>query len=363
MGSVKDVDIARWRLRSQRLTGPHASSAGEVVGSLLAVQAENPSQSAWAVACRTATPDPAELADALASGAVVRTHVLRPTWHYVAADDIVWLLELTGPKVNRTAIAKQLHTVHGLDDAAIARARSAVLEALGAGLHLTRDQLAAALTERGVAGNGHFLMILLAYLELSGLVVSGRPNGTDHTYALLADRVPDPRRLDRDEALAELALRYFTGHGPATERDLAYWATLGLTEVRTGLAQVRDRLETFEHEGRTYWHAPGGPPRGLGTPRAHLLQLLDESYRGYQDSRMVLDQAGIVPRGREAAIGMALVDGQMVAGMRRTVGKEWVEFRLTPFRDLAPDEVDALLEAADRYGAFLGSEPRLTGLG
>jgi hypothetical protein len=197
---------------------------------------------------------------------------------------------------------------------------------------------------------------------MSGLVVSGRPDGTEHTYARLVDRVPHRRQLDRDEALAELALRYFTGHGPATERDLAYWATLSVTEVRAGLAQVRDRLQSFEHDGRTYWHAPGDPPSGPGEPRGHLLQLLDECYRGYQDSRMVLDQAGIVPQGREAAIGIALVDGQLVAGMKRTLGKEHVEFALTPYRDLALDEIDALQEAAARYGAFLGLEPRLVGL-
>ena len=86
-------------------------------------------------------------------------------------------------------------------------------------------------------------------------------------------------------------------------------------------------------------------------------------YRGYQDSRYVLDPAGLVPRGREAAIGMALVDGQLVAGMKRTLGKEQVEFGLTPFRDLAPDEVEALQAAADRYSAYLGLSPRLSGAG
>ena len=356
---MKDLDIARWRLRTLRLTSPYAASAAEVVGSLLAVQAENPSQSAWAVACRTTTPDSADLAGALASGEILRTHVLRPTWHYVSAADVGWLVELTGPKVNRTAITKQLYAVHGLDDAGIERASAAVLESLGEGSHLTRDELAAALTERGIEGNGHFLMILLAHLELSGLVVSGRPRGTEHTYALLAERVPHSRRLDHDEALAELALRYFTGHGPATERDLAYWATLGLTEVRTGLAQVRDRLDSFEHEGRTYWHATGEPPSAGQQPRAHLLQLLDECYRGYQDSRMVLDQAGIVPRGREAAIGLALVDAQIAAAMRRTVGKDSVTFALTPYRALSADEIDELEHAAQRYGDFLRLPHRL----
>ena len=123
-------------------------------------------------------------------------------------------------------------------------------------------------------------------------------------------------------------MRYFTSHGPATEKDLAYWATLTVTDVRAGLAEVKDRLEAFEHEGRTYWHAPGEPPPPGQEPRGHLLQILDECYRGYQDSRWVLDSAGNVPRGRETAIGMALVDGQMVAWMKRTLAKGRVDFAL-----------------------------------
>ena len=141
---------------------------------------------------------------------------------------------------------------------------------------------------------------------------------------MFADRIPSPRRLDRDEALAELALRYFTGHGPATERDLAYWATLTLGDVRAGLAQATDRLDSFEHDGRTFWHAPADPPATGGSPAGHLLQILDETYRGYQDSRWVLDAAGIVPRTREATAGMALVDAQLVAAMKRTVTADQV---------------------------------------
>ncbi len=98
--------------------------------------------------------------------------------------------------------------------------------------------------------------------ELGGLICSGRVAGGEYTYALMDERVPAPRRLGRTEALAELALRYFTGHGPATERDLAYWATLTLTDVRTGLQQVRDRLDSFQHDERTFWHAPQRTARG-----------------------------------------------------------------------------------------------------
>jgi len=203
-------------------------------------------------------------------------------------------------------------------------------------------------------------MILLAHAELDGLICSGPVADGEHTYALMDERVPAPRRLTRAEALAELALRYFTGHGPATERDLAYWATLTLTDVRAGLMQVGDRLGSFSHDGRTFWHAPGEAPTRPQQPAGHLLQILDETYRGYQDSRWLLDAAGDVPRTREAAAGMALVDAQLLAAMRRTLTPGHVQFDLRPYRALTPPELEALDQAARRYGAYLRLKARLT---
>jgi len=280
-----DVEIARWRLRNQRLTAPHAGSAADVVDTLLAVQAENPSQSAWAVAARTSSPDPADLVGLIESGEVVRTHVLRPTWHYVARNDIDWLLALTSPRIHPT-IDVQLR---GLDltDRDLDRLTTAVLDCLTATPDRTRDDVAEAVRD-GVPGlakrvTGRMVMLLMAHLELDRLVSSGRPREGEHTYATFRDRVGtrvDPDDFDREEALGRLALRYFTGHGPATVKDLAYWATLTITDARHGLAGISDQLESFDHDGRTYWHAPGEPPEGPGQPAGHLLQLLDETYRG-----------------------------------------------------------------------------------
>ena len=247
-----------------------------------------------------------------------------------------------------------MSTVHGMSDREVDSVSSAVLEALESP-NLSRPELSAALAEMGWTMSGQALMHLLADLELQTLVCSGRPtdDGT-HTYARFADRVPSPRRLDRDESLAELALRYFTGHGPATEQDLAYWATLPLGDVRAGLAQVSDRLDSFEHAGRTFWHASADPPATAGTPAGHLLQILDEMYRGYQESRWVLDGAGIVPRARETAAGMALVDGQLVAAMKRSLTADRVVFDVRPYRRLSAADLEALEAAAARYGWFLG---------
>lgn len=346
-----DLEIARWRLRSQRLVPPHRASARDVVAGLLAVQAENPSQSAWAVAARTDNPDEADLAGLLAAGEVIRTHVLRPTWHYVTAADARWLIEVTAPRVRRTFTA----AVAGRE-----READALLAALADGPALDRPTLARRLEEAGHAVSGHDLMLLLADLELRCLVCSGPPAGGTHTYALFVDRAPDSRPLERDEALAELARRYVAGHGPATERDLGYWATLTLGDARRGLAAA-EQLASFEHDGRTYWHSVDEePPAGAAEPRGHLLQILDETYRGFQDSRWVLDAAGAVPRQREAAIGMALVDGQIVASMKRATTASRVTFTVRPYASWRPEMRRVVDEAAERYAGFLGLDPVVT---
>jgi hypothetical protein len=352
---VADPDIARWRLRTQHLSQPEPTAVDAVVSSLLAVQAENPSQSAWAVATRTAEPDATDLAAALDDGRVLRTHVLRPTWHYVTAADLVWLVEVTAPGASRP-ILQQLRATH--DDAALDRLRETVLAGL-AGTHLTRPGVAELLEQSGQGLGGHDLMLLMADLELRALVCSGPVVDGGHSYALVADRVPAPRRLDRDEALAEIAWRYLTGHGPATAEDLAYWGTLSITDVRAGIAAASDRLASFEHDGRTFWHAPDQqPPTGPAEPAGHLLQVLDETYRGYATaSRWVLDAAGVVPRTREASIGMALVDGQLVAAMKRDLTARRVTFQLTPYASWTDAALPAVEQAAARYGEFLGLEP------
>ena len=361
-GSV-DRRIARWRLASQHLSGPGLGSAEAVVDSLLAVQAENHSQSSWAVAARTSGMTEVEFTAAYDAGEILRTHVMRPTWHFVTPADIGWLLDLTGPRIWGSTFRNLAN--RGLDPAALERAGEIVTAALAGDGPRTRPEIGAYLDDAGLPSTGQLLGHQLAWCEMHGLICSGPLRDGTHTYALLDERSPDRRRLDRDEALAELALRYFTSHGPATERDLAYWATQTLTDVRAGIASVADQLESFDHDGRTFWHAPiegSGPEPADATPepRGHILQILDETFRGYQDSRWVIDTDKLVTRGREPSIGMLLVDAQMVGYMTRTVRADDVEFTVRPMRHLDDGELAAIEAAASRYARYLDREPTVT---
>lgn len=353
MAVLTDRELAAWRLRTQWLTAP-GPDAVSVVGHLLGVQAENPRQSEWAVAARTTTPTADAVPSALASGAVVRTHVLRPTWHYALAEDVGWLLDLTAPTVRRTVLGALER--HGVDADELARIRAAVVAALEASDELTRPELVAVLAESRIVLDSITMSQALLAIELDQVMCSGAPRDGEHTYALSERRLLQPRRLERDEALAEIAWRYVAGHGPATERDLAYWASLGLRDVRRGLAAAGDRLASFEQHGRLYWHAAyDEPPRAGGEPRGHLLLALDEMHNGFQESRYAIDEAGLVPRAtRYPAVGMALVDTQFVACHTRTVTPAGVRFDLVGWRGLGDDDLAVLTDAASRVGDYLG---------
>ncbi len=248
------------------------------------MQAENLEQTAWALASRTTGLTPAGLAGLIGAGELVRTHVLRPTWHLVHRDDARWLVELTAPRIRRMTV-RQLERDLDLPPVRVDLLADAVEEVVTRRPDLPRDELAAELRAAGHPLTGMQLMVLLLVVELDLRVGSGRPvpdGGTGtHTYAPLAGRLPPSPHPDRTAALAALARRYVTGHGPVTERDLAYWATLPLGDVRAGLAAAAGDLERFEHDGRTFWHAPGEePPQPSPRPRVHLIHLLDEWYRG-----------------------------------------------------------------------------------
>ena len=351
---MDDRVIARWRMHTLRLVGHSYPSVPAAVGGLLAVQGENYAHTAWALTSRTPGGTMADFQRVFDEGQILRTHLLRPTWHMVLPDDIHWLVALTAPRIDKL-VMQQLGDLDGRLD----RALEVITDALSAEGHLTRKALRDRLLDQGIDVEGR-MMFLALKAEMLGLICSGAMQGKEQTYALLSERAPNARVLEPDDALAEVALRYFRGHGPATERDLAYWATLTITDVRAGLSAVADQLERFEHDGRTYWYSNPEPDDGVLEPRAHLLLIFDESYRGYQDSRGVIDADGLEPNGRGANIGMTLVDGQLVGDMRRSIKGSTVTFDVRLHRDLSDDEAAEVHAAAERCAAFLELEPNLS---
>ncbi len=275
----QDTLLAR-RLATQGLSAPVFRSPEDAVRSLLCVQSQDAPLARWSLAMRTGQPTDDQVRAAIDDGRIVRTHVLRPTWHYVLAEDLRWLLALTSPKVRSGMTAR--HRQLGLDDPAVVSGLHDTLAGLLAGgRSLTRRQLQTTLARDDLRGErlGHLLMLA----ELDGLVCSGPLADGQHTYALVDEWVPSAPVPERDEALRDLVLRYFTGHGPATVAHLMRWATPTKREIATTLDDLGDRVASTEVAGDTFWHPPV-PPAAPVEQGTWLLPVFDEAYLSYPGS-------------------------------------------------------------------------------
>ncbi|GHJ46885.1 hypothetical protein Cs7R123_42270 [Catellatospora sp. TT07R-123] len=352
--------LAFWRMRNLGLLDQPAVGAAAIVGGLVAVQSQDFGPAKWSLGDRDPAATDAQLDAAFAHGDFLRTHVLRPTWHFVSPDDIAWLLALTGPRVHQ--LIAYYYRQQGLDDAVLSRGDDVLVQALSGGRQLTRKELVPHLAAAGLPTGTLAVTHLAMHAELEGLICSGALNGRQQTYGLVADRAPHARELDPDAALAELTLRYFTSHGPATVKDFRWWSSLTLADIRRGLDLVGDRLHSLTADGLTYWFAgapPAAPPDG---PVVHLLQGYDEYLVGYSESKFLLDLArrGGSRLDRPAANGVLLVDGQFTGHWRRTVSRQGVLFDLEVYETLTPPQEAALSATADRHGRFLGLPARVS---
>ena len=241
---MKTSDILPRRLRSQRVVGPGArkfESAREAVHWMGAVQSQDYLAAKWAVGQRMKACTDAAFDEAFSRGDILRTHVLRPTWHFVSPADLRWMLALTAPRVN--ALRAYYNRQHGLDEAVFARSRAVIAKALEGGAHRTRDELGDILATAKIGGGPERRGNILLDAELEGLVCSGPLRGKHHTYALVEARAPEAARApSRDEALAELARRFFVSHGPATLKDYVWWSGLTVADARAGVENVTPRL-------------------------------------------------------------------------------------------------------------------------
>jgi len=350
--------IAERRLRRQLLTAAPMRTPEDVVAWFGAVQAQEYEHAKWALALRARQgASTRDVERAFDEGRILRTHVMRPTWHFVTPEDIHWLLELTAPCVHRRMAPydRQLE----LDARTMTRARRVFERALRDGSFLTRAELGAHLERAGLPMTSMRLAHVAMHAELERVICSGPRKDRQFTYALLAARAPAARQLDRDEALGTLARRFFRSHGPATIRDFAWWSGLNAADTRRATDIARARAEDWN--GRKYWTCDR-EPRAARSHLAHLLPIYDEYIVAYRDREAV-------PHGRPpAAAGprfvtfesTIVIDGQVAGGWRivRRPGAPRVE--LTPSRRLTREERSALADAVDRYERFVATETRST---
>lgn len=358
---MASLNIAALRVANQHLTRPLFEKPSDVVRQFGAVQAQDYLGSLWAVGQRTEGAAEGDVESAIADGSVIRTWPMRGTLHFVAASDVRWMLELLTPRVVARSAGRYRQLE--LDGRTFARSGDVLSRALRGGRSLTRDALYGALESARINVEGQRGIHILSRLAQDGLICFAAREGKQHTFALLDEWTPAAKSMKRDDALSELARRYFESHGPATLQDFVWWSGLKTDDARAGIEAVEPSLLREVFEGKTYWlpsttDGPCSESKGV-SPHALLLPAYDEYTVAYRDRSAVLNPSD-AGRARNGIFGPIIVINGRVAGTwRRALKKDKVVITLSTFAKLTRAEARAVAAAADRYGEFLGASVAL----
>ena len=347
------MNIGRTRLANQHVSRPTFSDPAGVVRWLGAVQAQDYLGGLWAVGLRTKGATEAMVEDAIARRAIVRTWPMRGTLHFVAAEDVRWILPILTPRV--VAGAQSRFRQLGMDDATFTRSARVAEKALAGGNVVRRDRLYEIWEAAGIATHDSRGLHLLGVLSQQGLLCFGPRDGKQHTFTLLEEWLPSSRTLARVDALGELARRYFRSHGPATIHDFAWWSGLTVTDARVGLECVQAELDSEAMDGRTFWFADS-PAVRAGATTAYLLPPWDEFTVAYRDRRDTLDPkyATRVNAGGGILSPVIVLRGVVVGTWQRTIKKDTVTVTPRFFKTLERAGRTAVAKAVERYARFLG---------
>ena len=281
-------ELLHIRLYNQLLADHRLQTPEEIVSWMGAMQSQSLDLAKWAIGTRLNGKNVHDIDEALNTGKIIRTHILRPTWHFVSAEDHRWMFELS--KLRLQPIYRSYCKTLGAEETVIYRAVSVMEKALEGGNHLTKEEIGAVLQSQGILLDTHHLTITLSYAEMEGTICNGRLKGNKQTFTLLEEWISPKQPLPKEEAVARLAERYFSSHSPATIHDFAWWSGLSLTECRQAVDMIRSNLICEEINGRSFWMR-----NDLKTPPAKgdsalLLPPFDEFVVSYKDrSEIVQD--------------------------------------------------------------------------
>lgn len=353
--------MAGLRLRPHA-TAPPLTTVAEVVEWFGAMQAQDLASGMWSLGVRLPGSTHADVHAALERREALRTWPMRGTIHLVPARDARWLLELTG--VRALAGAAKRREFLGLSEAEADRAVDVLGAALAGGTRLTRTECVAALVAAGIDGAGQRGYHLLWYAAQRGVTCIAPNIGTEQTFALLDEWAPDQHQLDRDEALAALALRYFRSHGPTTRQDFAGWTGLTAADAKRGIAAAGDDLTTVVVDGaEAVLHTPLLDAPRIAADEVLVLPGFDEYLLGYKDRTLMLDpehKQAIIPGGNGVFQATVVVGGRVVGTWKRSLAKTRVTLTVHPLTDLGPACREQIEQALHRYADFLALPPRVS---
>lgn len=350
-------EIIRYRLFNQQIADPKFKKPEQVVSWLGAMQAQEYGMAKWAIGLRSDGLDDNDVERKFNSGKILRTHVLRPTWHFVNPEDIRWLLQLSGPRVH----AANAHMYRTLElDIKVLRDATKILEKELTGKNFqTREALNKELANNKIVASGLRLGYIFMHAELEGLICSGPREGKRFTYALLDERVGQAKGLSKDEALIELVKRYFFSRGPATIKDFVKWSGLTVKDAKQGVADLGTKLSKFSKDGNEYFYKDG-VIKSVDDTATFLLPDYDEYGIGYKDRSVYMPQSKAVRQKFSASSEYAhwlIVDGRFAGRWERKLKSKSTDVAVIPFGKLSKVQERSVKNAVNRFVTFVGNEP------
>jgi hypothetical protein len=348
------VNISSTRLVNQRLTGKKFSGATETVEYFGAIQSQDFPAAKWSLGIRLENAGNIDIEKAYNQGKILRTHIMRPTWHFVAPSDIRWMQKLTSGRVK--AVLGHYDRKLELTDRVYAKSNTVIAKALQNHNYLTRQDLKKILEDIGIVTDVQRLAHLLIRAELDGIVTSGPMRGKQFTYALLDERIDKTKVLSREESVSRLIQKYFQSHGPAQLKDFAWWSGLTTKDVNEGINLVGSKLSRFSLNGKTYWFSGDGGIIRNEIQNALLLSVYDEYFIGYTDRSDMLDEPyrKLLPVGNALLTSLLIINGQVGGTWKRKINKNCVQFIISPFKTDNLQEKSAFEAEIRRYADFFG---------
>lgn len=347
-------DIVNFRLQNQQITDNKILTIPELVNWMGAMQAQDYNQAKWALGVRLPHLTAEQIETAFNQGDFIRTHLMRPTWHFVSPDDIYWLLELTAKQIKSAMKARNRQLE--LTEEVFRKSQDVMINVLEGNRSLTREELGVHLNNAGLKTADQRLPHILMEAEIDRIICSGPMKGKKQTYALLAERVPVKNSLTKDESLALLARKYFTSHGPATLADFVWWSGLPVSESRKALELNKDVLLSETHESETYWFSGSFSHQKPVTDSVVLLPAFDEYLISYKNRSAAIeaDHHAKAISNNGVFRPIIVVNGRISGLWKHTIKKDKLLIDLNHFRPHNQSEKRLITKAAESFGHFSG---------
>lgn len=349
--------IARQRLLNQHLLKNNFQAPADLVAHMGAMQAQDYPMSKWAVGCRVLNSTEHYVTAALNKAEIIRTHLMRPTWHLVSSKDIYWMLELSAPNI--MAGLKGRHRDLELTEPFLQKTNQLLIRALEGNKHLTRDEIAEIMKAEKIQLDNNRLAHILMNAELDALICNGADRGKITTYSLLSERVPEKKTLTKDEALFTLASKYFKSHGPATLPDFQWWSGLRVKDAKDALELVKSVLYSETMGEEVYWSGSEWNTTAI-TDSVFLLPAYDEYTISYKNREAVLlaEYQSKALSANGVFWPIVVVNGKVVGIWKRTIKNTKVEFIFDLFGKANQSLTKQLEEAALKFSNFIGKEAK-----